>query len=279
MQKDTQYKLAFLFKSALAVTLICILVGPAASQTAVDSTRLVRVLSYNILHGATINNDFDLERIASVIRMAQPDLVALQEVDFKTERAHKLDLATELGYRTGMAPLFARAMEYDGGEYGEAILSRYTYIKTVNNALPHAPNHEPRAALEVIVNIPSGDEIVFIGTHLDHTRDQSDRIAQTKRINDLFSAYTIPTILAGDLNSTPDSEPMRKLLQYWTDASAHDPQPTFPSSNPDRRIDYVLFLPADRWRVIETRVIDEKIASDHRPLLVVLELLPAKNRY
>jgi len=246
------------------------------AQQSTDSKQVIRILSYNIFHGETLNHDFDLERIAGVIRSVSPDIVALQEVDLKTNRAKKMDLVTRLGYLTGMLPLFGRAMEYDGGEYGEGILSRFSFKETRNNPLPHSPRNEPRAALEILVELPSGDEIVFIGTHLDHTRDQTDRIAQAKRLNRLFKRNRKPTILAGDLNAIPESEPMRIFFRFWTDASARDPQPTFPSSSPRRRIDYVLFRPASRWRVLESRVIEEKVASDHCPLLVVLELLPEK---
>ncbi len=246
------------------------------AQTSVDSTRLIRVLSYNILHGATLNNDFNLDRIAQVISSVSPDIVALQEVDFRTKRARGMDLATELGLRTGMAPLFGKAMSYDGGEYGEGILSRHTFLKTQCHQLPFSEGNEPRSALEVRIQLPAGDGLAFIGTHLDHTRNQTDRIAQAQWINYLFEENKIPTILAGDLNAVPGSEPIRILSGIWIDACADDPQPTFPSSNPRRRIDYVMFLPEERWRVVETRVIDEKIASDHCPLLVVLELLPIK---
>ena len=246
------------------------------AQQSTDSKQVIRILSYNIFHGETLNHDFDLERIAGVIRSVSPDIVALQEVDFKTRRAKNMDLVTRLGYLTGMLPLFGRAMEYDGGEYGEGILSRFSFKKTRNNPLPHSLRNEPRAALEILVELPSGDEIVFIGTHLDHTRNQSDRIAQAKRLNRLFKRNKMPSILAGDLNATPESEPMRIFFRFWTDASARVPQPTFPSSSPRRRIDYVLFRPASRWRVLESRVIEEKVASDHYPLLVVLELLPEK---
>jgi len=262
-------------KFYLAIFLI-LSVSFLEAQQSTDSKQVVRILSYNIFHGETLNHDFDLERIAGVIRSVSPDIVALQEVDFKTRRAKNMDLVTRLGYLTGMLPLFGRAMEYDGGEYGEGILSRFSFKETRNNPLPHSPRNEPRDALEILVELPSGDEIVFIGTHLDHTRDQTDRIVQAKRLNRLFKRNKKPTILAGDLNATPESEPMRIFFKFWTDASARDPQPTFPSFSPRRRIDYVLFRPASRWRVLESRVIEEKVASDHCALLVILELLPEK---
>ncbi len=238
----------------------------------IDSSRLVKVLTYNILHGETLKGDFDLDRIAGVIREADPDLVALQEVDFFTSRVKGIDLATELGLRTGMAPLFGRAMAFDGGEYGEAILSRYSFLSSDVHALGASEGKEPRAALEVSVVLKSGDTIRFIGTHLDHTRDERDRINQATRLNYLFTGDRRPSILAGDLNATPGSRTMEILFSEWT-PSSREYVPTSPSTDPARKIDYILFRPAQRWRVIETRVIDERIASDHCPVISVLELI------
>jgi endonuclease/exonuclease/phosphatase family metal-dependent hydrolase len=243
----------------------------AGCEEPIDSSRILRILTYNILHGETLKGDFDLDRIARVIRQADPDLVALQEVDFFTNRVHGIDLATELGQRTGMAPVFGMAMPYDGGEYGEAILSRYSFLSTRVHALGAREGKEPRAALEVNVVLKSGDTIRFIGTHLDHTRDETDRINQATRLNGLFAGDLRPAILAGDLNATPESRTMEIIFREWTPSSCEN-IPTSPSTNPSRKIDYILFRPARRWRVIETRVIDEKVASDHCPVLSVLEL-------
>ena len=236
-----------------------------------DSGRTIRVLTYNILHGATVKGDFDLDRIAAVIRSVNPDIVALQEVDFKTNRVKKMDLVTELGQRTGMAPLFGKAMAYDGGEYGEGILSKYTFIATQNHPLRAGKGKEPRAALEVSIVLKSGDTIRFTGTHLDHTKDETDRIRQANQLNTVLTRDEKPAILAGDLNALPDSKTMAILLEKWQRSFTED-TPTYPSDNPDKKIDYILYRPANRWKVIETRVIDERIASDHRPVLTVLQL-------
>lgn len=241
----------------------------------VDSSRLVRVLTYNILHGATTKGDFDLDLVARVISDTQPDLVALQEVDFKTNRARKYDLVTELAIRTGMAPLFARAMPYDGGEYGEGILSKYSFLSTHNHPLPYTKGKEPRAAAEVNVLLPSGDTIRFIGTHLDHTKDPANRLMQAREINRVLTCDERPAILAGDLNEEPDQGAMQELFTQWQ-RSITENTPTYPSDEPRIKIDYVLFRPAHRWRVISTEVTDEKVASDHCQVLVVLELLPGR---
>ena len=207
-----------------------------------------------------------------MIKSLDPDLVALQEVDFRTSRAKQMDLAMELGQRTGLIPLFGKAMPFSVGEYGEAILSRYTFFSTQNHALGGQEGREPRSALEVKVELKYGDIIRFVGTHLDHTRDETDRINQATKLNDLFTRDDMPSILAGDLNARPESKTMGILLKEWTKSST-DNAPTSPSAHPRAKIDYILFRPAKRWRVIETRVIDEKVGSDHCPFLSVLELM------
>ncbi|HPI80646.1 MAG: endonuclease/exonuclease/phosphatase family protein [Cyclobacteriaceae bacterium] len=234
----------------------------------------VRVLSFNILHGATTKGDFDLDAIAKVINGARPDFVALQEVDYKTRRAKGYDLATELGWRTKLAPLFARAMEYDGGEYGEAVLSRYTFLATRNVPLPFSGKNEPRAALEITTVLPSGDTIAFIGTHLDHLQDDTDRVKQATEINNVFSYNTYPTLLAGDLNDVPGSTTLSILEQMWTPSYRKGGiQFTFPSDRPAKKIDYVMYYPKDKWKVLKTEVIADPIASDHCAYLVTLQLL------
>lgn len=239
-------------------------------------TTTVKVMTFNILHGATTRGDFDLDRIAKVILDEAPDIVALQEVDFKTNRAKGYDLATELGWRTKMAPLFGRAMPYDGGEYGEAILSRHSFIRTRNVALPHSQGREPRAALEATIQLPSGAIIALVGTHLDHLRDETDRIAQAEKIIEAFSANEIPTILAGDLNAQPGSKTIELLRGHWTPTDADDPAPTSPSKDPRVKIDYIMFAPANRWTVIDTKVIEDEIASDHCAYVATLELHPPR---
>ncbi len=76
---------------------------------------------------------------------------------------------------------------------------------------------------------------------------------------------------------------MREFEKRWTIAGADAKTQatggansvlTFPSGEPMKWIDYVLVRPAERWEVVETRVIEERVASDHRPLLAVLRNLP-----
>jgi endonuclease/exonuclease/phosphatase family metal-dependent hydrolase len=233
----------------------------------------VKVLSFNILHGKTTNGSFDLDIIANVIKKADADFVSLQEVDFKTNRAKKYDLPTELGYRTKMASVFGRAMYYDGGEYGEGVLSKYSFLSTRNVALPYTKGNEPRAALEITTVLKSGDTISFIGTHLDHLKEDTDRISQATAINKAFYNNKYPTILSGDLNDTPKSTAINILESFWKASyNKANPKLTFPSDNPIKKIDYVMYYPKKKWKVLSKETICDLIASDHCAYLVTLEL-------
>lgn len=232
----------------------------------------LNILTFNILHGATMKNDGNLDLIASVIRDVNPDLVALQELDVRTGRVAGADLATELGLRTRLNPLFARAMFYDGGEYGIGILSRFSYRSSRAVPLPSTPGNEPRVALEAVVDLPEGPAVAFVATHLDFASTE-DRIAQARNINETFGESPHPRLLAGDFNATPESETMAILSACWTPSDGLDAAPTFPSSKPEIKIDYVLYAPRDRWSVVSTRVIENDVASDHLAFQTVLELL------
>ncbi|MEM9327276.1 MAG: endonuclease/exonuclease/phosphatase family protein [Bacteroidota bacterium] len=259
-------------KEMLLVLLFCLIVLPVGVQAQSSERPILKVLSFNILGGRTTAGDFNIDAVAKVIQDLEPDLVALQEVDYKVNRSHKVDLATELGYRTKMAALFGRAMYYDGGEYGEGILSRYSFVASRNVPLPFLEGQEPRAALEVTVALPSGDTISFVGTHLSHEGPEG-REMQADEINRVFAANQYPTILAGDLNARPGTKTINSLEDMWTSTyDRDDPQPTIPSNHPKAKIDYIMYKPASSWRVIDRKAVCDSYASDHCAYLVTLEL-------
>lgn len=233
----------------------------AASSVAQDKPRL-RVLTYNIHHGEAMDGRFDYERLAKVITDQKPDLVALQEVDRATGRASGVDQPARLAELTGLHVAFGNALYFSGGEYGEAVLSRFPIESPKAHHLPFRPGQEPRTALEVTVKPGEGlPELRFVGTHLCHQSAET-RTDQTRHLNSLWPAKDgPPVILAGDLNARTDSAAMKELLEdRWLDATA-----------PQSKIDYVLLRKSDPWRVVEVVTLDEPVVSDHAPVLVVLE--------
>ena len=84
----------------------------------------IRVLTYNIHHGLGWMTSTDLLRIAKVFLTERPDIVALQSVDQNTDRSNGVDQAAALGKLTGMKAVFSRAIDFDGGGYGNAVLTK-----------------------------------------------------------------------------------------------------------------------------------------------------------
>lgn len=259
------------------VTKFCLVVWFACSLDAfaADGPLQLRVLSYNIHHGRGADSKVDLERIAGVINDARPDLVALQEVDSGTRRTGRVDQPRELAKLTKLQFVFGDNIPYEGGRYGNAVLSRFPITRHKNHPLPSHYQGEQRGVLEVDVKPANGiPPLTFYATHFDYRGDyDGERMDSARLVNELVARRPDAlAILAGDLNALPDSKPLQELSAQW----ARDSRVTltFPAAKPTRQIDYILFRPADRWRVIEAQVPDEPAASDHRPLLVILELLP-----
>lgn len=236
--------------------------------------RQLRVLSYNIHHGEGVDGKLDLPRIAEVIKSVQPDLVALQEVDRGTQRTNRVDQPAELARLTGLNVAFGGNIIHQGGDYGNAVLSRLPIRRYKNHLLPSLDGGEQRGVLEVEVEMPDGGGMLLLATHFDHRRDDRERLASAQAINDLLAERTNgPAVLAGDLNDVPDSQTLRRLEACWSRVN-EQPLPTIPVDQPTRQIDFILFRPAERWKTIEVRVLDEAVASDHRAIFAVLELLP-----
>ncbi|MCZ6856605.1 MAG: endonuclease/exonuclease/phosphatase family protein [Gemmatimonadetes bacterium] len=228
----------------------------------------VRILAYNIRHGAGMDDVVDLERAARVIRRINPDLVALQEIDNQTTRTNRVDQAKRLGELTGMHHVFGGFMDYREGQYGMALLSRFPFIETINHRLPDG--QEPRTALTARVRLGTdGPEIFFVGIHL--YRSAAERLAQARRIVEIFDDESRPVILAGDFNSAPDSDVLQLLSETWTIPDKGPDNLTFPSVDPRREIDFIMFRPSGAFEVVAIDVIDEPLVSDHRP--VVLEIV------
>ena len=262
--------------AALAAAL---LTGPAPVVAQMESDPdVVRILAYNVKHGLGMDGQVDLERIASVIRSLEPDIVTLQEIDSVTTRTGLEDQAARLGELTGMRALFGGFMDYRGGRYGMAMLSRYPVVEWENHRLPDGA--EPRSALAARVELlrpgyGQAPQVVVVGVHL--YANAEERLAQAARLLELFADEEAPVILAGDFNSIPDSKVIRLLEDVggWQRPAKEGQAFTFPSEIPDREIDFIMFRPGNRFVVREHRVVPETLASDHRPVLLELELLPA----
>lgn len=248
----------------------------ASNHAVADEPVHLRILSYNIHHAEGIDRKLNLERIAKIIRSVKPDLVALQEVDQNTKRTKNVDQPAELARLTRMNVAFGSNIGFQGGQYGNAVLSRFPIANQDNQLLTSLDQGEQRGVLSVKLNAPALPRpLVFLATHLDHRVEDQERLLSVSAINQLvFDKPKQLTLLAGDMNATIDSPTIQKLDTTWTRVNSA-PMPTIPVGRPGQQIDFVMFRPKQNWKVLEVRILDSSVASDHRAIFAVLEFVPS----
>lgn len=224
----------------------------------------IRIMSYNIRNGRGLDDVTDLWRTANAINKVAPDVVAVQEVDSVTGRSGQTDVLRVLGERTLMYPTYAPAIPYDGGKYGIGILSKekprsYHYI-----SLPG--REEQRAFLWV-----EFDRYIFCCTHLSLTAE--DQLLSLPLIRKEAEAAQKPLFIAGDWNATASSPFIAEIGKDFQLLS-NPKTATFPANTPDSCLDYIAAYakssqPCTR---LSSWVPEEKVASDHRPVVVDVRL-------
>lgn len=248
--------------------------GPSCLAQA-PTAQVFRVLSFNIHHGEGLDGKLDLKRIARVIKEERADLVALQEVDRGAERTQKRDVAAELAALTGMKFEFGKNLDFQGGAYGNAILSRFPLSELTNTLLKMVRAGELRGVLQARVAL-GGRSLVFMATHLDHRAPDEDRVSSVQQIKTLAAALpeTEPLIVAGDFNDIPGSSMHRGMMEQFADTwelVGQGPGPTIPVGKPNRRIDYIWFTPGRGLEPVKATV-PTTDASDHLPVATEFRL-------
>ena len=215
----------------------------------------------------------DLARTAATLRALEPDLVALQEVDNGVARSGGIDQAKELGAALGMHHAFGSFMDYQGGRYGMAILSRLP-IRT-QRVIQLPPGDEPRIALLVEVETEDGALVSLISVHLNWVHDDVLRFAQAETLCRELDALATLYLVVGDFNDEPGSRTLALFEARARQAAKPDgARFTYPSPAPEKEIDFVYAAPKTQLDVGEVRVVDERMGSDHRPVLAALGLRP-----
>jgi endonuclease/exonuclease/phosphatase family metal-dependent hydrolase len=256
----------------LKVLVFCFLLLPVAviGQEQEDSGYTLKVLCYNLRFGELAS----LEQLAEYIRSENPDVVALQEVDVRTNRGmaphqNGKDFITELGFRTGMLTAYARTIDFSGGYYGIGILSKYPFEQTRKVMLPIPDgSNEQRAVLLADVELPGGRAFTFACTHLDHS-SSAVRTIQVQALDEVLKSNRLPLIIAGDFNARPDSPEIKNGMKDYLQACTDDF--TFSSSDPKSKIDYIFCYPAAAWKKVEATTPHQSL-SDHLPVTAVVQL-------
>lgn len=243
------------------------------AQGVPETSRELKLMSFNIRHGADKDNKMHLDTTAAAIVAERPDFVGLQEVDVNAKRSGAVDEATELGRHTGLHATFAEAIPLQGGSYGVAVLSREKPLSVVRKPLP---GKEPRALL-----LCEFGDFWFGTTHLDLDEDMRLDSVEIIRSAVCERAKDKPVILSGDWNARPNSavlEKLRGFLRVVSDETCitfhgfAEPQPGDESR--ERCIDYIAVdrLQGVRAEVRDAHVIPDRVTSDHSPIVATVRL-------
>ena len=263
------------------------------------SSDILKLMTYNIHFGNSIENKYSIEEIGKVIKNSKADIICLQEVDVNWESRsnyentiQKLSELTKFYYF--FAPIYNkrsnRGKEYPNEKFGVGFLSRYEIISSYNYNLsrwstqkedpqPGDAEFPPKKGGfgNILINI-KGKIISVYNTHLDYRPNpppdfyKSIREIQVLEMLEIINFENYPVILMGDMNcDTSAKEVFSPLFNYFNDGWIFGNSTngyTFPSNNPNKRIDYILIskdLDVKNSMLIETQ------ASDHLPVLVDIE--------
>lgn len=266
----------------LFLTIVCFLAS-CISQRRKEAVppEYITVMTYNIHHAVGIDGIFDPDRIAKLIREYDVDLVALQEVDVETERVNGIHIMKYLADTLDMTWIFGKNLSFQGGGYGNGILSKYPVIFWENDHLQSFDHGEQRGLLQSVIDV-KGMRIDFWNTHLDHRSDDRERRKSVSTILEKTSSVSSSLFIAGDFNDTPESPAIRAMTEVFQDVwtqSGENTGLTFPADSAARRIDYLFYhnWPEEQFTLkpIRARVLKSP-ASDHLPLIVTFEIIPQK---
>lgn len=251
----------------------------------------MRLATFNILHGRTVGDGVHLDRLRRSISALDPDILALQEVDFDQSRSGRADLtAIAADVMNAVSHRFVAAItgtpgatwiaatgeeQPESAAYGISLLSRYPATSWQVLRLPRIPvrfpmylpvpgkvmivHEEPRAAVLARLDTPLG-AMTIAGTHLSFVpgwnRHQLRRLARAVR------ALPGPHVIAGDLNMSA------RPAVRWSGMRPLACADTFPAEAPGQQLDHL--LTDDRQLAAVRHATPEVELSDHRPLVVTV---------
>lgn len=236
-----------------------------------SNAQKVKLLNMNVrMSGQMVG--YSTTPFANFIKEYDPDFVTLQEVDFMTTRNGHKDFTTELAAEIGYFSAFGKALDYQQGEYGVAILSKYPIEKISNNGITGsiADMKEPRTVLYIDVIEPVTRQRLRIAvTHLDHSTD-GVRSSMVQQLNGIVGS-SFPTLLAGDFNAKPTESAITTGMSSWQRICNN--LATFPATAPSSKIDYIFGKPSGRWSIKSFEVLTSvKEITDHCAMLTEVQL-------
>lgn len=236
----------------------------------------IKLMSYNIRHGEGLDQKLDLDRIGSIISRQKPNFCALQEVDQKCERSNNIEQTNYLAQMTKMVGTFGKFMDYQSGEYGMATLSAKPIVSSKVLKLPNAV-HEPRCAIIQEIEISKSCTLTIANVHLDWLGTEQGIARRKKQITVLLKEIEKldnSTIILGDFNCTPNSPTMNFLYSKGYSFCKKGSDHLSFQGESKVELDHLIYKEKKGTKISlkNIQLLKEPIASDHRPLVVELEI-------
>ncbi len=265
--------ICWVFLVALLGTSACS--NPKANKDNDNRRKSLKIMAYNIHHANPPSEAgvIDIDAIAQVIQKEDPDLVALQEVDVFTDRSGKdLHQAQAIADKLDMHYYFAKAIDYQGGYYGNAVLSKFPIEDSIRIELPTLPGvkAEDRSWAGIKVQV-DGQSLWFGSTHLDFKTEENN-LHQSNTLLKALEQLSIPVIIGGDFNVVPSSKTIALFDKTFQRTCTGECPYTIPMINPTKTIDFLMYRPKGAFQTTNHHVVPEEYASDHRPVVATITI-------
>lgn len=245
-----------------------------------SSAPTIRLMTYNVHRCIGIDRRHAPDRIAEIIALYDPDIVALQELEVGHPRTGRIDQAQVLSDILKTDFHYHAARQRGEAQFGNAILSRLPMRKVHCGLLPTLPRIpiQTRGALWVAIQV-GPVEVQIINTHLGLLHHERFLQAGALCSEDWLAHPTYltqPRILCGDFNATTASRVYRVFMEQLKEVGTLTSSPsgrTWPSFLPVFRYDHVFVSPRIQVQTVlvpKTRLTVR--ASDHLPVVVDLQV-------
>jgi endonuclease/exonuclease/phosphatase family metal-dependent hydrolase len=216
-------------------------------------------MTWNIHGGMGPDGRHDLDRMLTLVRRADPDVLALQEIDSRRAPGSEHPIAM-LKRVLGHHGISAAAITTPDGDYGQALLSRWPMTETAVHDIS-VPGREPRRAIAAVINAPAG-QLFVLATHLGLKFVERHR--QCRQMAWLTNLSTLTTVAMGDFNDWMWPGSVQKVLARKLPGRTR--HRTFPARFPLFKLDRIYCRPASA--LLSSRVDPAaRSISDHLPII------------
>lgn len=236
----------------------------------------LKVMTYNIYSYHNLRYEYKPADTIAFIKSQNPDIVGINEMDYMNARNNFTDMpkvtASGLGFQYYF---FGKAIDFQDGEYGNTIVSRYPIISRENHQIPELtvterkPRYEPRAVIKTKIDCGKKVITVLVSHYGLSEEERIAAAAETVRLAEEEIDNGESVIFMGDLNCSPDAEELRPLYELFADTDNEKRFLTHPSDDPKVKIDYIFATKDIELKSLYTQYVEY---SDHLPLIAVFEI-------